>query len=209
MRCQRGSSTTVAATVLTGLLLVGCGAGANEPVASASDPGSEPTPAEPAPTESSSPTAGTSGSAKPSQTTEAEIPDLLRFDATTVDGRSFDGRSLAGKPVVFWFWAPWCPKCASEAPNLATVEAEFGDRVHFVGIASLDTVAAMTSFIADRGVGGFVQLNDESGAVWRRFEITVQSTLVFMNVDGSTSRVEYDVLGRDQLRDRVRQLVEG
>jgi len=137
------------------------------------------------------------------------VPDLLRFDGKKLDGGLFEGRSLVGKPAVFWFWAPWCPKCASEAPNLAAVEDEFGDRVSFVGIASLDEVSAMKGFVADRGVGGFVQLNDEQGTIWRRFEVTVQSTLVFMTPDGSTGRVEYDVLGHQELRRRVLELVEG
>lgn len=208
MRRLRGSSPVIATAVLGGLLLAGCGGG-DGGAATASDPGSGPASTGPATAEPGSPTVDPPGSANPSRTAGPEAPELLRFDAKTVDGQAFDGRSLAGKPVVFWFWAPWCPKCASEAPNLAALDDEFGDRVHFVGIASLDTVPAMQQFIADRNVGGFVQLNDEDGAVWRRFEVTVQSTLVFMKGDGSTSRVEYAVLGHDELRDRVRELVAG
>lgn len=36
----------------------------------------------------------------------AEIPELLQFTADLVGGGTFDGAATAGKPTVFWFWAP-------------------------------------------------------------------------------------------------------
>ena len=31
---------------------------------------------------------------------------VLRFSAPLAGGGQFDGTSLAGRPAVFWFWAP-------------------------------------------------------------------------------------------------------
>ena len=39
----------------------------------------------------------------------AGAPAVLDFTSETVAGEPFDGADLAGKPTVFWFWAPWCP----------------------------------------------------------------------------------------------------
>jgi hypothetical protein len=41
-------------------------------------------------------------------TTEAAVvvPEALRFTAPLVGGGTFDGAAVAGKPTVFWFWAP-------------------------------------------------------------------------------------------------------
>jgi len=36
----------------------------------------------------------------------AEVPELLQFTADLVGGGTFDGAATAGKPTVFWFWAP-------------------------------------------------------------------------------------------------------
>ena len=47
------------------------------------------------------------------------VPELLRFNAKTVDGKDFSGASLAGKPALLWFWAPWCSNCQAEAPTMA------------------------------------------------------------------------------------------
>ena len=64
-------------------------------------PGPEPTtaPAEPttapAPTETPTPTEAA-----------VVVPEALQFTAPLVGGGSFDGAAAAGKPTVFWFWAP-------------------------------------------------------------------------------------------------------
>lgn len=41
-------------------------------------------------------------------TTEAAVvvPEALQFTAPLVGGGTFDGAAVAGKPTVFWFWAP-------------------------------------------------------------------------------------------------------
>jgi hypothetical protein len=47
---------------------------------------------------------------KPTKTTASpgvEVPELLDFEATLIDGGTFHGVDVAGKDVAFWFWAPW------------------------------------------------------------------------------------------------------
>ena len=34
------------------------------------------------------------------------VPEALQFTAPLVGGGKFDGAAAAGKPTVFWFWAP-------------------------------------------------------------------------------------------------------
>ncbi|NGY62180.1 redoxin domain-containing protein, partial [Lentzea sp. NEAU-D13] len=63
----------------------------------------QPAPTPPPATSQTSAAAPTSGA--------PEVPDQLKFTAKTVDGKDLNGADLAGKPVVLWFWAPWCPKC--------------------------------------------------------------------------------------------------
>ena len=54
------------------------------------------------------------------------VPDQLQFTSTTLDGTPFDGADLAGRPAVFWFWAPWCPNCRAEAPQVAAAADSLG-----------------------------------------------------------------------------------
>jgi thiol-disulfide isomerase/thioredoxin len=52
-------------------------------------------------------------------------------------GHSLDSRSLAGKPVVLYFFAPWCQVCAASAPQLRWFERWFG-RSSSVVLVALD-----------------------------------------------------------------------
>jgi hypothetical protein len=69
-------------------------------------------PATPAPSTDAGPgTTPPAGSdtttAEPSPTEPAvAVPELLQFTAPLVGGGTFDGAAAAGKPTVFWFWAP-------------------------------------------------------------------------------------------------------
>lgn len=129
---------------------------------------------------------------KPPMTSEpeAEVPETLAFQATTLDGEDFDAASLAGEPALFWFWAPWCPVCQGQAPQVN----EFADQVTVVGVAGLDdSESAMQDFVSRTETDGFTQLSDSAGEVWKRFGIAEQSTFVLLDdtgkvvVDGSTS----------------------
>ncbi len=136
--------------------------------------------------------------------TSATTPAALKFSARTLDGRPFDGGMLAGKPVVFWFWAPWCSKCRSDAPAVKAAVGEHAD-VRFVGVAGLDTEPAMKEFVRSTGTGGLVHLSDRKGEVWTKLGVTQQSVFVFMKADGSTEKVT-GPLGADGLAARIAKI---
>lgn len=130
-----------------------------------------------------------SASGTPSSGTEMKVPAELKFEATKLDGGMFDGTSLAGKPVVFWFWAPWCPKCQAEGPAVAKAAQKYGDKVAFVGIGGLDkNREAMNRFVSRTGTSGLVQLDDRAGTLYKHFRVTSQSSYLFMNAEGGTQK---------------------
>lgn len=137
----------------------------------------------------------------------ATVPDALKFTARTLDGKTFKGESLAGKHVVFWFWAPWCVDCRDEAPAVRAASAKFRD-VAFIGVAGLDTEAAMKEFVQSTKTGTIVQLSDDKGVVWTKLGVSEQSTFVFMRPDGSTGR-EWGPLTTEELTGYVTTLLAG
>lgn len=172
MRARVLATSLLTAAVLT---LTGCGTGTEDPAAGAKA----------APSSTAPGTSGTSTEADPT-TAPADVPDALRFTGTTIDGKPFDGATLAGKPTVLWFWAPWCPKCQAQGPETAKVAQEFAGKANVVGVAGLDKQAAMKDFVASAKVGAFPNLSDEPGDIWKKFEITQQSTYVLLDKDGKT-----------------------
>ncbi len=118
------------------------------------------------------------------KSTGTSVPTKLAFTAKTLDGKQFDGASLAGHPVVLWFWAPWCATCASEAQTLTDLAPRYAGKVDFVGVAGMGGEAEMRQFVKDFEVGSFPHLSDNAGTVWKRFEITEQSTYVLLDRSG-------------------------
>jgi thiol-disulfide isomerase/thioredoxin len=108
----------------------------------------------------------------------------LTFTVATLDGGRFDGQSLAGKPALLWFWAPWCPTCVAQAPQVGAAARDYPGKIAVVGVAGLDSTAAMRDFVALPQVDHVVHLADEQGVVWKRFGVTAQSTYVLLDAAG-------------------------
>lgn len=164
--------TTRVAAALTALLLAGSGCAAEEP-ANTADPRTSSTP-QPAPSTSRTPD-GRKPTAQPS------VPEVLDFSARTVAGDAFAGADLAGKPVLLWFWAPWCAVCRSQLPMVEGLASTYSGRVAVVGIGSLDSSDAIADFASGSTI---TQLADEDGALWRRFGVTEQSSFVLLDAQG-------------------------
>lgn len=129
--------------------------------------------------------AAPAGSASPAApVVPARVPETLSFTAKTLDGTAFSAAALAGKPVVLWFWAPWCATCASQAWTVAEIAPKYRDTVPIVGVAGLGEQKAMKEFVTEFDLAGTPQLDDRSGTLWRRFEVVEQSTFVIVDRDG-------------------------
>ncbi len=121
MRCRRaGGARTVsvvvmvptrrfAATISLSLVLGACGAASSAPDDAA--PVSDAPAATAVPNDAAAATDAPSADA-PADEAAVELPDAqtvpaaLQFSANLVGGAEFDAATLAGKPTVFWFWAP-------------------------------------------------------------------------------------------------------
>jgi len=155
-----------------------------------SPPGSEPADAtseasEPSPVDATSEAASEEAEAPEAGNTEeavVDVPELLEFEATTLDGSAFDGSSLVGKPTVLWFWAPWCTTCIGQIPQVEALAAQYAGEANVVGVGGLDSDSAIEDFAAD--LDGLTSLVDDEGAIWQRFEIIEQSSFVILDADG-------------------------
>ena len=133
------------------------------------------------------------------------VPAELNFTAKTLGGPEFSGQSLAGKPAVFWFWAPWCPTCQREAPDVAKVARANPDAT-FVGVAALDQEPAMQEFVDKYDPGLFTTIAAVAGPGRQAAGVTAQPAFAFVGADGSVDVVR-GTLGEPALNTRVSTLV--
>ena len=129
----------------------------------------------------------------------------LTFAGKTIDGAAFDAASLAGKPALLWFWAPWCATCASQADSVAEMQKTYDGKLGVLGIAGLGSNAEMHEFVSDLEIPQVRTLDDQAGAVWRKFGITQQSTYVLIDAAGKVVTSSY--LDAEELPAKVKTLV--
>lgn len=85
------------------------------------------------------------------------------FAGPLVDGGEFDSTELDGVTLVnFWYAA--CPPCRVEAPVLAELHAELGDRVDFLGVNTRDGAAQAAAFEEQFGIEYPSILDDETAS---------------------------------------------
>lgn len=128
----------------------------------------------------------------------------LRFTAKTLAGKAFSGEQLAGKPAVLWFWAPWCPTCRAQAPNVSDLGEKYRGTAAVVGVAGLAT-EEMIKDLAPQ-IRNITHLVDVEGTVWDHFGVEAQSTYTLIDKDGRIVSDGY--LDDDELNRRVAAMVE-
>ncbi len=165
------------------------------------------TTATPAASSDAAPAAATSSAEPSDSAAAAQAPSGeqvdLAFTGETLEGASFDGAQLQGKPVVLWFWAPWCPTCRAQAPAVSELATTYSGEVAVVGVGGLADDADIRDYAST--VDGPTHLIDPDGVLWRHFEVTAQSTYVVVDADGALVAEGY--LDDDALARTVADLV--
>ena len=105
---------------------------------------------------------------------------------------------LEGTPVLVNFWGSWCPPCRDEMPRLVSAQAEWGDRVQFVGVDILDTRAEARAFMEEFGMT-LPSVFDPPDAIKTSLGHFGQPVTAFYRADGSlefawTGPIQPDVL---------------
>jgi len=92
------------------------------------------------------------------------IPSPLR----TTDGRTLTDADVAGRFVVLNFWAPWCPPCVREMPELDRfARSDAGKDVLVIGLA-IDEQPAVDRFLAAHPVSFPISTLGYAGLAWAR-----------------------------------------
>jgi thiol-disulfide isomerase/thioredoxin len=92
------------------------------------------------------------------------IPAPLR----TLDGRTLTNADIAGRFVVLNFWAPWCPPCVREMPELDRfARSRAGQNALVIGLA-IDEETAVDKFVAAHPVSFPISILGYAGLAWAR-----------------------------------------
>jgi thiol-disulfide isomerase/thioredoxin len=122
---------------------------------------------------------------EPGTPTNPPLPvDLL----PAIELRTADGQPAVlasdGRPMVINLWYSTCAPCERELVELASVEADLGEFVRFVGVNPLDSPETMMEFAAARDVT-YELLRDPESTLADGLAIVAYPVTLFVGRDGA------------------------
>ena len=86
----------------------------------------------------------------------------------TTDGLTLTNADIAGRFVVLNFWAPWCPPCVREMPDIDRfAQSAAGKNALVIGLA-IDEPANVDKFVAAHPVSYPISILGYAGLAWAR-----------------------------------------
>ncbi len=131
------------------------------------------------------------------------------FSLALLDGTRVEAAALwRSRPVVVFFFASWCSRCATQQKALAPLAEKYRDVVTFVGVGGQDKPPAVKAWLDDHDVTYPVGI-DGRLETWRRYAVRQPPAVILIAPGGKLERgwpggVSEDVLG-EQLDRLVRR----
>ncbi len=109
-------------------------------------------------------------------------PDLPFVDG---NGKKRKLSDFRGKILLVNFWATWCAPCRKEMPTLDQLQAEMGDKLAVVPVATLrNSVAGVQKFFADQVVTHLPVRMDPDAQLARAIGVMGLPVTLIMNPEG-------------------------
>jgi thiol-disulfide isomerase/thioredoxin len=129
------------------------------------------------------------------------------FSLSLLDGTRVDGARLwKDRPVVVFFFASWCSRCAAQQESLAPLADDYRDVVTFVGVGGQDKAPAVKSWLDAHGVTYPVGI-DGGLETWRRYAVRQPPAVVLIAPGGKLERGWPGGVSKDVLAGQLERLV--
>ncbi len=120
------------------------------------------------------------------KTRDAPSGNLSGFSGQLMDGTTFSIAEFAGKPVLFHFWATWCPICDLQKNSVQSISEDYP----VISIASWsEGKAEVKAYILENQLSFPVML-DNSGKLAQEFGLKGVPASFILDPDGEIRFVE-------------------
>ncbi|MGB5396232.1 MAG: protein disulfide oxidoreductase [Gammaproteobacteria bacterium] len=133
------------------------------------------------------------------KTRNAQTGNLSEFNVELMDGSQFIISELSGKPVLFHFWATWCPLCDLQKGSVESIARDYP----VVSVASWsEGEAEVKKYMRDNELTFPVML-DDSGKLAESFGLKGVPTSFILSPSGEIEYVETGYTTEAGLRFRL------
>jgi len=116
---------------------------------------------------------------------DAMTGNLSAFNVELMDGSRFELSQYSGEPVLFHFWATWCPVCDLQKGSVESIAEDFP----VVSIASWSEAKEVNSYMQQNGLTFPVML-DEDGQLARSYGLKGVPASFILSPSGEIRFVE-------------------
>ena len=111
-----------------------------------------------------------------------DVPGTVLVD---LDGTELTLADFAGEPVVLNLWATWCGPCREEMPSLDRLQAQMGDRIEVVTVATgRQSADGIRRFFDQVGAENLPTLTDPKGALAEGLAVTGLPATILLDAEG-------------------------
>lgn len=111
-----------------------------------------------------------------------DVPDV---SLGSIDAGSVQLSDYAGEPVVLNFWATWCAPCREEMPSLDRLQAEMGDQLEVLTVATgRNSPTGIRRFFEEEGVVNLPMLTDPNQELAREMGVLGLPVTVILDKTG-------------------------
>jgi peroxiredoxin len=130
------------------------------------------------------------------------------FSLSLLDGTRVEAPALwKDRPVVVFFFASWCSRCAAQQERLAPLVSDYRDVVTFVGVGGQDKAAAVKSWLDAHDVTYPVGI-DGGLETWRRYAVRQPPAVILIAPGGRLERGWPGGVDKDVLASELDRLVQ-
>jgi thiol-disulfide isomerase/thioredoxin len=131
----------------------------------------------------------------------------LKKGGDSVRGKTVSISDFKGKPLVFNFWAPWCPPCRAEAPELVKVYENYKTKgVQFLAVAIRDSDENIVQFVKDNNFTLPVGI-DTDAEFAGKYGVSGIPTTFFIDGSGKIIRTNVGAINQIQMSQFVEELL--
>jgi len=134
----------------------------------------------------------------------AQVP---AFEGDLMKGGTLSSTSFKGQVTYLTFFASWCTPCKREFPELAAMQAEYGERGFQVVSVGVDTDPAKSAGFARRVGAKFPIILDPKGLIQGKFDVKSMPTTYIV---GRSGVIEHKQVGfsQDKTPAKVKPIIE-
>jgi cytochrome c biogenesis protein CcmG/thiol:disulfide interchange protein DsbE len=130
------------------------------------------------------------------------------FALKLLDGTPVDAAKLwSDRPVVVFFFASWCSRCATQQERLQPLVERYRDVVTFVGVGGQDKAPAVKAWLDAHGVTYPVAI-DGALETWRRYAVRQPPAVVLIAPGGKLERGWTGGVATSALDAELRRIVQ-